>query len=222
MLAYAATRPAVVDRHPHPNFMLAIIGAHVALVALVMSAKMEIQRHKPEPPIIVDTITEPPPPPLNPVTPPRPNPQPPLTTIRQPVTQIPLPPVDDPLQVPTQPIADPLPIPGGGAAVTPVIPRPIPTPVTVGPKLITPPSELKPPYPAAKLLNEEEAVLKLRLTIDAQGRVVAVDPVGRADPTFLAAARRHLLAHWRFRPATEDGRAVASTSTITLHFELDG
>ena len=37
-------------------------------------------------------------------------------------------------------------------------------------------------------------MLRLRLTIDARGRVVAVEPVGRADRAFLAAARRHLLA----------------------------
>jgi len=48
-----------------------------------------------------------------------------------------------------------------------------------------------------------------------------VEPVGRVDPIFLSAARRHLLSHWRYRPATEDGRAVTSTTVITLRFELD-
>ena len=51
---------------------------------------------------------------------------------------------------------------------------------------------------------------------------MAVEPVGRADAVFLAAARRHLLAHWRFKPASDDGRAVASTTVITLRFQLDG
>ena len=51
-------------------------------------------------------------------------------------------------------------------------------------------------------------MLKLRLSIDHRGRVVAVEPVGRADRAFLAAARRHLIAKWRYKPATEDGRAV--------------
>ena len=40
------------------------------------------------------------------------------------------------------------------------------------------------------------------------------------DPSFLAAARKHLLAHWRYAPATEDGRAIASSTVITLRFEL--
>jgi protein TonB len=52
--------------------------------------------------------------------------------------------------------------------------------------------------------------------------VIAVDPVGRADPVFLAAARKHLLAHWRYTPAMKDGRAVGSTIVINLRFELDG
>jgi protein TonB len=49
-----------------------------------------------------------------------------------------------------------------------------------------------------------------------------VEPIGRADRVFVDAARRHLIAHWRYSPATEDGRAVASTKTITLRFQLDG
>ena len=69
--------------------------------------------------------------------------------------------------------------------------------------------------------TEEEAVLRLRLSIDPRGRVTAVEPVGAADPAFLASARSHLLRYWRYRPATEDGRAVASSLVITLRFELE-
>ena len=98
----------------------------------------------------------------------------------------------------------------------------LPVGITRGPQLITPPSELKPPYPQAKLLAEEEATLTLRLTIDEEGRVVAVDPEGRADGVFLAAARRYLIGHWRYNPAMKDGHAVASSITISLRFQLDG
>jgi periplasmic protein TonB len=109
--------------------------------------------------------------------------------------------------IPQPPKIEPQPLP---AAQAPTIAR-----------LLTPPSELKPPYPESKLLTGEEAALTLRLTISEQGRVIAVDPVGRADGVFLDAARRYLMAHWRYKPATRDGQPVASSLTITLRFELD-
>ena len=64
MLAYAASRRRdLADRRPHPNTMLLIIGAHVAALAALMSAKMDLPNHfKSEPPIVVDTIRDPPPP----------------------------------------------------------------------------------------------------------------------------------------------------------------
>ena len=97
-----------------------------------------------------------------------------------------------------------------------------PAPVRTGPRFMTPPSAVRPPYPESKISSEEEATLRLRLAIDERGRVIRVDPVGAADPAFLAAARRHLIARWRYQPATEDGRAVVSTTVITLRFQLDG
>ena len=57
--------------------------------------------------------------------------------------------------------------------------------------------------------------------IGERGRVTAVEPIGRAESAFLAAARRHIMAHWRYRPATSDGRGVATTLVITLRFRLD-
>ena len=85
----------------------------------------------------------------------------------------------------------------------------------------TPESALKPPYPLDKIRSEEEATLRLRLTIDTRGRVTAVEPVGAADPSFLEAARRHILRAWRYKPATEDGVAVPSTTVISLSFRLE-
>ena len=88
--------------------------------------------------------------------------------------------------------------------------------------LRAPASQVRPPYPPSKLEREEEAALRLRLSIDARGRVTAVEPVGSTDRVFLQAARRHLIANWRYTPATEDGRPVPSTTVITLRFELNG
>jgi protein TonB len=94
-------------------------------------------------------------------------------------------------------------------------------PVRVAARFNTPDWALKPPYPAEKRQLEQEATLKLRLSIDDRGRVIAVEPLGSVDPVFLAAARKHLIAKWRYRPATEDGRAVHSSTVVTLRFELE-
>jgi periplasmic protein TonB len=218
MLAYAANAPRRAERPSSPHAMLAIIAAHVALLAAVMSARMEIPRHR-EPPIIVEPIPVPKPPPPNPAPRPVPHPEGPMATHNP----IPLPPLPQPTPTPFPqphfdpvPVPQPTPMPNGGAGV------PHPPLARSAPELLTPPSELKPPYPASKLASEEEALLRLRLTIDERGRVVGVDPIGAADRVFLDAARRYLLAHWRYKPASEGGHAVQSTIVITLHFHLDG
>jgi protein TonB len=129
-----------------------------------------------------------------------------------------------PVPRPDVPAVDvmPMPRPGPGPVIlpTPDIDSNAP-PVRVGPRFITPEWDIKPPYPQQKLRLEEEAVLQLRLAIDERGRVTAVEPVVPADPVFLAAARRHLMSRWRYKPATEDGRAVATSTVVTLRFQLE-
>lgn len=218
MLAYAARAPRHAERRSSPNAMLAIIAGHVALLAVVMSARMDLPRKIIDRPLDItwiDSIEPPPPnPPVRHAERPLPGP-----TVTNPI--VPVPPSPGPIVGPTPRLSDP------GAFVGPSIepvpqPLPIPPAIRLGPQLVTPPAELRPPYPPAKLASGEEAVLKLRLTIDERGRVVAVDAVGRADRSFLETARRYLLAHWRFKPATEDGRAVAASTVVTLRFQLAG
>jgi protein TonB len=221
MLAYAAKARVTAARRPAPQAMLLIVAGHVAMIALVMSAKMELPERIQRQITRVHMIPLPaPPPPPQPRTiePPR---EPTLSTPYTPPTIVPVP--QPPREQPMMPSSQlpSLPSFNVGPALDP---RPIihnvPSPVRLGPRLATAADELRPPYPASKLAFEEEAVLRLRLTIDARGRVTAVDPIGRADPAFLQAARRHLTARWRYVPASEDGRAIASTTTITLRFEL--
>jgi protein TonB len=222
MTVYAPT-PAFAERRRHPRALTAIIIVHAALIGAVMSVKMDL------PDKFKDTITrieliDPPKPPPPPEPQPKAEPQPRDSVIdRAPVViPIPLPDaprVDDtpiplpPLDMPIGPKVDPLP---------PTPPAPKVDPVRVGPRFATAADDVRPPYPDSKRRLEEEAVLRLRLSIDARGRVVGVEPVGRADRDFLEAARRHILARWRYKPATEDGRPVASSTVITLRFELEG
>lgn len=218
MLAYSATRRPPVGRSSSPNSMLAIVAVHVAALAVLMSAKMDLPLSPPKTPTEVEFIKPDPVPPQPPVdTPRQPAPRPDNTfTVPDPFVPLPSDPLPLPLPSPLPPIggADP----GPSTNPTNDVAKPIAATPAV---LLTGPAELKPPYPASKLASGEEADLKLRLTIDEGGRVIAVAPVGRADSSFLAAARRHIIAHWRYRPATSDGRGVATTLVVTLRFRLD-
>lgn len=210
MLAYA---PRPQRRRLNPPALALIIGIHAVAIVAVMSARMEVTRDR-EPPIVVDTYRLPP-------EPEKPKPRPKATRSDTPVWSNPTPLVD-PLPIPRLTV-DPLLFPdlgpplGGG--IDPVPSKPLPI-VRTGPRFATSDAEIRPPYPESKRALDEEATLRLRLAIDERGRVVAVDPVGKADPAFLAAARRHILRVWRYKPAMDGDRAIASTTVITLKFEL--
>jgi len=218
MPVYADTSGFAAYRR-HPNALLFIVGGHAVLIAAVMTAKLAVPPRIVDPPIIVRPI------PIPPDPPPIPDPpatkethQPPRSTPYQPPRTFPVPSLDGPT-IDTTPIPQPdlRPIPGPDLGPTTAIPQP----VRVGPRIMTPERLIKPPYPADKQRLEEEATLRLKLSIDDRGRVTAVEPVGRVDRSFFEAARKHLIAYWRYKPATEDGRAVAATTVITLTFRLE-
>lgn len=217
VLAYATDRRRIAERHSSPQALLLIASAHIALIAVVMSARLDLPPRIFPRPTVVTAIPIPQPPPPEPVV--HKTQSEAKSIIDQTPTVVPLPKAtnDGPDKSLNPPKF------GGEVIGLPPLgdPLPILDPVRVGPRFATPPAQIRPPYPPSKLAREEEAVLRLKLTIDASGRVVAVDPVGKADPAFLAAARRHLIAHWRYRPATEDGRAIDSATVITLRFELN-
>lgn len=224
MTAYVS-KPPFASSGRHPKALLLIVGGHAALLAVAMSAKMDLPA-KIIPTITKVTLIDPPkPPPPDQPMPPK-QPSPPLdSAVDRPPPIIPVPPLNGPAVDPT-PV--PVPDPGDtviGNAIVPTpdpLPLPVPNPVHTGPRFATPAELVKPPYPPSKLRTDEEAVLRLRLSIDQRGRVTAVEPVGSADRAFLDAARRHIIAKWRYTPATEDGRAVASSTVITLAFRIEG
>ncbi|QIL01518.1 hypothetical protein G7078_01070 [Sphingomonas sinipercae] len=222
MTTYAPV-PAFAERKSAPKTLTIIIAGHAVLLAAVITAKMDLPASFGPTRTVVDLIEAPKDPP-----PPEPRAEPTAKPVRsvidRPLPLVPLPAEDDAPAIDTTPVVLPNSGPVIGPSRDPVIdlkPVPKPLPVRTGPRFATPDSQLRPPYPADKISSEEEASLRLRLTIDERGRVTAVDPVGAADASFLTAARKHLIAHWRYRPATEDGRAVASSTVITLRFLLD-
>jgi protein TonB len=220
MLAYAANAPRPAGRSGSPRTLALILIGHAALIAAVMSAKMGVIHVDGVTPTEVFNV------PIDPPTPPEPKPpeaqpnQP--SFIERPVTLIDVPQVTQTLPIDRGPPIVPWnpPVIGDGPPLPPANPVKA-TPVRVAAIFSTPENAIRPPYPTSKIRLQEEATLRLRLSIDARGRVTSVEPVGAADPEFLAAARRHIIRSWRYKPATEDGAGVASTIVITLRFQLE-
>ena len=213
MLAYA---PRPETRKLRPATLGLIVIGHAGMLALVMTARSGIVPQYPFTPTVVTLVPEPTPPPkTEPQVDPKPSPS--VFTTVKPIVPPPTP------QGPSV-ATDPHPLPPlgpiAGSGIAPTLPPLDPPIVRTGPRFATVGDAIRPPYPISKREAGDEASLRLRLTIDERGRVVAVDPVGRADPTFLEAARRHILRAWRYRPAMEGAKAVPSTTTITLKFEL--
>ena len=225
MLAYAAhRRPA---RLLSPSTLMLIAGGHAALFAAVMAIRMDVI----VPPEIIRTK-------IYPVEPDKPPPPEPKAKVEPKPTKssITMPPR---ILVPTLPgglIVDTVPMPidfnaniGNATDSVPGLPiiepllQPLPQPAIrrVAARLLTPADRLRPPYPESKRRMEQEAVLRLRLAIGPDGRVMAVEPLGGADAEFLVAARAHLIKAWRYAPAREGDAAVASSLVITLRFELE-
>ena len=78
----------------------------------------------------------------------------------------------------------------------------------------------QPPYPTSEQRAQHEGTVRIRVTIGTDGRVRAVERVSATNDAFWAVAERQAMRHWRFRPATVDGRPVESTKVMTLHFRL--
>lgn len=213
MLAYA---PRPETKRLNPATLGLIVLGHAGLLALVMTARSGFIPTNPFTPTIVTLVPEPKPPP-----PPEPQPEtkptPSVFTTIKPIVPPPIP--QGPSVAP-----DPQPLPPlGPVAGSGTVPPPVPFDppiVRTGPRFATAGDAVRPPYPLSKRESGDEASLRLKLSIDERGRVIAVEPVGRADATFLEAARRHILRVWRYRPAMEGAKAVPSTTTITLKFQL--
>ena len=218
MLAYAVnTRP--LGRSESPRALAFIVAGHALLLGALFMTKMEIDRTKSDPTDVIFVPSKPPPPtPVDDVKPPT---NPASSTRDRPHVIVPQPRPADPIaEGPTSIDINPL---AGNEIKPPYVPiiRTHAEPVRLAARFATPGHLLRPPYPLSKLRGEEEASLRLRLTVDPRGRVTSVDPVGSADPVFLGAARRHILKAWRYQPATENGVGVSSSVVITLSFRLN-
>jgi protein TonB len=82
-------------------------------------------------------------------------------------------------------------------------------------------AERQPPYPSSEQRAERDGTVRVELTIGADGRVKAIHRLRATSEAFWRATERHALAHWRFRPATLDGRPVESTKVMNIYFRIE-
>lgn len=164
--------------------------------------------------------------PKKPVVPPPP-PKPEEAQIRKPVPRPSPQPVR--IDVPADPpivVADPQP---GDIAMDPVIEKPaVSGQPSLGPDEPQEGAYLAyrhappPPYPPQAIRAGETGTVILRATVDVDGTPLEV-VIERSSGNRLLdnAARRHVLAKWRFEPATRDGVAVRAIGRVPIEFTLD-
>jgi len=97
---------------------------------------------------------------------------------------------------------------------------------------ITPPSVLTgaalryaaappPPYPVKALRAGHEGTVLLEVLVDIDGQPLTVSIARSSGHRELdRAALRHVLAHWRFQPALQDGRPVQAIGLVPIGFAL--
>lgn len=106
------------------------------------------------------------------------------------------------------------------------------TPLAVGPptQARTTPAPMRleyavappPSYPRAALRAGLEGTVMLQVLVDVDGRPLAVEIAeGSGHRELDVAARRHVLAHWRFRPAMQGGVPVQAVGLVPIDFRLD-
>lgn len=78
-----------------------------------------------------------------------------------------------------------------------------------------------PPYPIAAIREELTGTVTLRVLVDVDGKPLDVQIERSSGHRLLdAAARKQVLAKWRFKPALENGRAVQAIGLIPIDFNL--
>jgi protein TonB len=78
-----------------------------------------------------------------------------------------------------------------------------------------------PPYPRRELADRIQGQVLLRVLVDVDGRPLEVAIHRSSGNRELdRTAQRHILRHWTFRPAMQDGRAVRAIGLVPIDFKL--
>lgn len=214
------------QRTRSPGSLTAVIALHAAAITGLLLWKSEFVREAVTP-LIVKHIPEAPPPPEQVPPPPKQEVRPkssieqvkPLIRVERPADIVlDRAPENQPVFT-AGPIGNDLAHPDPGPIALPDPPKPVPEPVRREATMLAS-SELQPPYPPSEERAENEGSVTVRILIGADGRVKSVEKVRGASDAFFRATEQQALRHWRFKPATVDGRAVESRKVMTVHFRL--
>ena len=220
-MAHAHVLPAFpghwTGERPSPARITAfsgVIALHVAAFALL---KLPMQSNapmpKPEEVIILHDVFErplPPPPPPPPEQPPR---NVPRTTTH---TVAPTPP-QPPIVIAEGPDVAPPP----GPVIDDVVPPAIVEPGPVAVERLDYASAPPPPYPAEAARRRFEGTVVLRVLVDVDGTPLEVLVQESSGHRALDdAARKFVLARWRFRPAMQGDVAVQAVGIVPIKFSM--
>jgi len=213
------------QRSARPGSLAIVIMLHGAAVTGLLLSKTEFIRDAVTT-LKVRNIPQTPPPPPEPQPKPKPQPEVHQKTV---ITQVPpkiL--VERPTEIALdrQPYIIPAYDQGlvGETVVDPVPvsepkPQPVAEPVRKEAQMLAS-SQIQPPYPASEQRLGVEGSVTIRVHIGPDGRVTSVEKVRGSNESFFRATEQQALRHWRFKPATLDGRPVESVKVLTVHFQL--
>lgn len=203
-------------RRIHPAQLTVVIAVHAAAITALALAKADFVVPKI---VRTDVFFVP-----NPVDPPpqrdKPAPQKKVEHVPLPVLGpvVPIDRIDPP--VIDNVFNDPIVVPRFDPPADPPKPAVVPVRIEaqVDPRFA---DRLQPPYPLSEQRAGNEGIVKVRVRIGADGRVVSVEKLAAASDAFFEVTQRHALRQWRFRPATLDGRPVESVKVMTVRFQLE-
>ena len=80
---------------------------------------------------------------------------------------------------------------------------------------------VRPDYPDVSLWAEVEGLVRLRATIDPEGKVIAVDILSNEADLYCGEAALVALYDWRFKPVEIDGEAIQFGIIVPFRFKID-
>ena len=201
-----------------PTGLGLVVLLHAALIAAVILIKGPAFQRILHPPIEVTLIEPQADPPVDPPRPQPDRPQQPRETFDQPPRVIATQTTGPTVTTPPEPVRIATTV-GTGTVDIPRLP-PDPPPLVRRAAQIDPSSQLQPPYPPSELRLQRDGRVQVRVTIGPDGRVIDVVLLSATSDAFWRVTQQQALRHWRFRPATVDGRPVEETKTMSLVFRI--